>query len=270
MLANRIITLTSDFGLDDPFVGVMKGVILTINPHANIIDLNHGVASHDIREAAFTIGMNYRFFPERTVHMVIVDPGVGSRRRPILVVTERHYFIGPDNGVFSFIFKKEKQAFKVIHITADHYFLKLNSSTFQGRDMFAPVASWLTLGTDYRNFGEVISDFVTLDLPMPQPRKGAVKGEIIHIDKFGNAMTNISQAEITDLINMRRDYTLSVFLKDKAVPLKEYYGETKGKALHAVINSSEYLEFFVNRANAAKSFKISIGDNVEMKITAET
>jgi len=268
MRANRIITLTSDFGHDDPFVGAMKGVILTINPRANIIDLNHGVVSHDIREAAFTIGMNYRFFPERTVHMVIVDPGVGSRRRPILVVTERHYFIGPDNGVFSSIFKAEKQAFKVIHITADHYFLKAKSSTFQGRDMFAPVASLLTLGNDCRNFGEQITDFVTLDLPMPQLRKGALKGEIIHIDKFGNAMANISQTEITDLINLRRDYTLRVYLKDRSVPLKEYYGEAKGKALHAVINSSEYLEFFVNRANAARLFKISIGDHVEMKITA--
>ncbi|NJD56534.1 MAG: SAM-dependent chlorinase/fluorinase [Nitrospirae bacterium] len=268
MRANRIVTLTSDFGLDDPFVGVVKGVILTINPEANIIDLNHGVASHDIREAAFTIGMNYRFFPERTVHVVIVDPGVGSRRRPILVVTERYYFVGPDNGVFSMIFEREKRDLKVVHITADQYFLKVNSATFQGRDVFAPAAAWLTRGKDCRMFGETINDFVTLDLPVPVRMKGTLRGEIIHIDKFGNAMTNICLPDIVDLTGRRHDGTLRIFLRDRVVPLKKYYGEAKSATLHALVNSSECLELFVNRAHAAKKFKISVGDPVEIKVTA--
>lgn len=268
MRADRIITLTSDFGLDDPFVGVMKGVILTINPEANVIDLSHGIASHDIREAAFTIGMNYRFFPDRTVHMVIVDPGVGSRRRPILVATGRHYFIGPDNGVFSLIFEREKHALRVVHITADHYFLKVNSATFQGRDIFAPVAAWLTRGKDYRKFGEPIDDFMQLDLPVPVRMKGKVRGEIIHIDKFGNAMTNIGLHDITDLTGRRHEYALRVYLRDKIVPLRKYYGEAKSAALSALVNSSEYLEFFINRSNAAKKFNIAVGDPVEIKVTA--
>ena len=268
MQTNALITLTSDFGLDDPFVGVMKGVILSINPQANIIDLNHGITSHNIREAVFSIGMNYHFFPERTVHMVIVDPGVGSQRRPILVVTDRHYFIGPDNGVFSRIYEKEKHALKVIHITADQYFLKKNSSTFHGRDVFAPVAAWLAHGKDFQTFGNLITDFVTMDLAMPKRSNDVLKGEIIHIDKFGNAMTNISQADINDLIGMRREYTLRIFLGKKMVPLRKYYGEAKGAALHAVINSSEYLEFFINRNNAARTCNISRGDKVEVKITA--
>ena len=265
MQRNPIITLTTDFGLDDPFVGVMKGVILTINPSANIIDLNHGIASHDIAGAAFTVGMNYNFFPDRTAHIVVVDPGVGSRRRPVIVVTERHYFIGPDNGVFSYIYEKEKEMLQVIHITADHYFLKTKSSTFQGRDMFAPVAAWLTSGKNVQNFGEVISDYITIDLPMPGVEGQAIRGEIIHIDKFGNSMTNISRTEIDMLTQAGPAGTLKVFLGDREVPLRDYYGQADDKGLYAVINSSEYLEFFVNRGSAARDFSISPGNRVEIK-----
>jgi S-adenosylmethionine hydrolase len=267
MQTKPVITLTTDFGLDDPFVGVMKGVILNINPRSTIIDLNHGISSHDIREAAFTIGMNYKFFPARTAHVVVVDPGVGSRRRPILVVTGTHYFIGPDNGVFSYVFEKERGSLRIIHITAGHYFLKPVSPTFQGRDVFAPVAAWLTSGKNFRNFGEEITDYETIDLSMPVLKKNALRGEIILIDKFGNAMTNINQAEISALMGNNPGKTLKVVLGKKVVPLSEFYGQATGKGIHAVINSSEYLEFFVNRGSAAKAFKISIGDAVEIKLT---
>ncbi|HYQ47444.1 MAG TPA: SAM-dependent chlorinase/fluorinase [Thermodesulfovibrionales bacterium] len=268
MRADRIITLTTDFGLDDPFVGVMKGIILNINPGANVIDLCHGIASHDVRGAAFAIGMNYRFFPDRTVHVVVVDPGVGSQRRPILAATEKHYFVGPDNGVFSLVFEQEKHSLRVVHITTDRYFLNKNSATFQGRDMFAPVAAWLTRGKDYRKFGKPIDDFSKLDLPVPVRMKSALRGEIIHIDKFGNAITNIGLSDITALRSKVHDDTLRVYLGGKRVPLKKYYGEATSAALFALINSSEYLELFVNRSNAAKKFKIAIGDRVEIKITA--
>lgn len=263
-----MITLTTDFGLDDPFVGVMKGVILNINPRLTVIDLTHGISSHDIREAAFTVGMNYRFFPEKTAHVVVVDPGVGSQRRPILVVAGKHYFIGPDNGVFSYIFEKERASLRVVHITADHYFLKRKSPTFQGRDIFAPVAAWLTSGKNFRIFGEEITDYETIDLPMPGCRNSTLKGEVILIDKFGNAMTNIGQAEIDALSGRNPGKTVKVFLKKNEVPLREYYGQATGKGLHAVINSSESLEFFVNRGSAAKTFKISAGDAVEVKTTS--
>jgi hypothetical protein len=266
MQASPIITLTSDFGLDDPFVGVMKGVILSINPRANIIDLTHGIASHDIREAAFTIGMHYGVFPERTIHVVIVDPGVGSQRRHILVATDRYCFLGPDNGVFSVIFEKEKASFQVVHITADHHFLRAKSPTFQGRDVFAPVAAQLAGGMDFRNFGERISDFKTLDLPLPNHEKNLLTGEIIHIDKFGNAMANIRQTEIDNVTRQGSQGTMKIFLSGKEVPLKEYYGQAADKMLYAVINSSEYLEFFINCGNAAKACKVSIGDTVEIKI----
>lgn len=267
MPANPVITLTTDFGLNDPFVGVMKGAILSINPGAKIIDLSHGIASHDIREAAFTIGMNYKFFPERTAHVVVVDPGVGSRRRPLLVVTERQYFIGPDNGVFSYIYKKEARTLQVIHITAEHYFLKSKSSTFQGRDVFAPVAAWLLSGKNVQNFGEVITDYRHIDLQMPNVGRGVIQGEVIHVDKFGNATTNISQTEIDELLSQNPASSLQVLLSGKDVPMKNFYGEAMDKELHSLINSSEYIEFFVNRGSAAALFNISIGNRVEIRIT---
>ena len=268
MQPDPVITLTTDFGRDDPFVGVMKGVILTINPRATIIDLTHGIAPHDIREAAFTIGMNYNYFPERTIHVVIVDPGVGSKRRPILVVTDRHFFIGPDNGVFSVIYEKEKASLQVIHITADHHFLKEKSPTFQGRDVFAPVAARLSGGMDVRNFGQRISDYKTLDLPMPNLEKNVLNGEIIHIDTFGNAMTNIRQEEIDELMKQNPEGMMKISLAGKEVLLKEYYGQATDRTLYAVINSSEYLEFFVNCGNAAETYSILIGETVELKITS--
>ncbi len=266
MQASTLITLTSDFGLNDPFAGVMKGVILGINPQANIIDLSHGIASHDIREAAYVIGMNYDFFPDRSLHVVIVDPGVGSRRRHILVATDRYFFLGPDNGVFSYVYEKEKHAITAIDITADHYFLRRDSSTFQGRDIFAPVAAWLSLGTDFRSFGDPITDYVIQAPRVPKSLKDGLKGEIIHIDKFGNAITNISRTDINNLTRTGKDYLLKVFFRQKVVPLKGCYAEGKGRSLYAVINSSEYLELFINLSSAAETCNISIGDRVDVRL----
>src|SRR5512143_1493779 len=133
MQDNPLITLTTDFGYDDPFAGVMKGVILSINPRARIVDITHGIRPHDIKEAAFVIGTNYSYFPDNTIHLVIVDPGVGSARRPLLVESGGHYFIGPDNGVFSLVYQKNPGPPRVVHITSEQYFLTSRSSTFQGR-----------------------------------------------------------------------------------------------------------------------------------------
>ncbi len=266
MQASPLITLTSDFGLNDPFVGVMKGVILSINPQANIIDLTHGIASHNIREAAYVIGMNYGFFPDRSLHVVIVDPGVGSRRRHILVAADRYCFLGPDNGVFSYIYEKEKHAIRVVDITADHYFLRKDSSTFQGRDVFAPVAAWLSMGADFRSFGNPITDYVIQAPQVPKALKYCLKGEIIHIDKFGNAITNISRTDINNLTRTDKDHSLKVFFGKKAVPLKGCYSEGKGRSLYAVINSSEHLELFINLSSAAETCNISIGDRVDVRL----
>jgi S-adenosylmethionine hydrolase len=254
-----IITLTTDFGYRDPLSGIMKGVILGINPDAKIVDISHGIERYNIREAALTIGMSYNQFPSRTIHVVVTDPGVGSTRRPILVLTDDYYFIGPDNGVFSIIFN-ENERHEVIHITAEHYFLKERSKTFHGRDIFAPVAAWLSKGIDVRNFGETISDYAKIHIPEPsRPVKNAIEGEIIYIDHFGNAISNIRYSDMAELMDKKG---LRIVTKGRQVDMKEYYCQAEDRGLYAIINSMNYLELFVYRGDASKEYDLKVGDSI--------
>jgi S-adenosyl-L-methionine hydrolase (adenosine-forming) len=264
---NPIITLATDFGYKDPLSGVMKGVILRINPAVNIVDLTHGIRNYDVRQAALTIGSSYSQFPTGTIHVVVTDPGVGSSRRPIMVTTENYYFIGPDNGVFSLIYESEHC--EVIHLTADHYFLRKISSTFHGRDVFAPVAAWLSKGIGVSKFGETITDFVRFRLPEPsRPTRTTMEGEVILIDHFGNAVTNISVSDIDNLRNESKG-RLRIIVKGTEAPLKEYYSQAGDKGLYSVIGSMDYLEFFVDRGNASSDFNIKVGDNVGIVVVTE-
>jgi len=264
MAGRPLITLTTDFGYNDPFVGVMKGVILKINPEARIVDLTHGIRPQDVQEAAFTVGMNYRYFPSDTIHVVVVDPGVGSARRPLLVFSENHFFIGPDNGVFSYIYRVRHETLEVVHITAEHYFLRKGSPTFQGRDLFAPVAAWFSRGVHIEKFGDPITDYHAIDIPFPETADGRVRGSIIHIDRFGNAVSNISKYDIGRLSGTNTVGSIRVSLKGKDVQLKKFYYEAADNDLYSVINSSDYLEFFVCAGNAASHYHISVGDRVEV------
>lgn len=267
MLHRPIITLTTDFGYNDPFAGVMKAVILKINPDANIIDLTHGIKPHDIRDAAFTIGMNYEYFPAHTIHIVVVDPGVGSNRRPIIVMTDRHFFIGPDNGVFSYIYTMNHETLQVLNITAEHYFLSSESATFQGRDVFAPTAAYISRGINILNFGDVITDYQTIKLPSTEIiGEKSLRGEVIHIDRFGNAITNIRSSDIDMIYSSNPKGNIDVSLNNMKIPLKNYYAEVKDKGLYSLVNSSGYLEIFVYRGNAALENKISAGDTVEIAL----
>ncbi len=262
-----VVTLTTDFGYRDPFIGMMKGVILGINPLAKIADITHDIAPYDIREAALTIGTSYTYFPSKTVHIVVVDPGVGSGRRPILVVTDQHYFIGPDNGIFSLIFSSKTEVLEVIHMTSEHYFLPQRGTTFQGRDVFAPAAAWLTRGVETTKLGDMITDYVTLQLPaVSKPAKTAIEGEIIYIDRFGNCMTNIKSADLDELISSRPEVKIKVVTKNKQTELKSFYSQVSDKGLYSLINSSGYLELFVFKGNASASFDMKIGDPVSVML----
>jgi len=268
MSNSPIITLTTDFGYEDPFVGVIKGVILTINPVANIIDLTHGIKPQDIREAALTIGMSYEFFPDGTIHIVVVDPGVGSSRRPIIVMADRHFFVGPDNGVFSHIYNISRETLQVINISSEHYFLSPVGSTFQGRDIFAPTAAHLSKGINISNFGDPITDFHTIPLPFPQMRDGnTLHGEVIYIDRFGNAITNIRTSEIDKLYSGGPEGVLKVIFNGKEIPLKNFYSQVDDRNIYSLINSSGYLEIFVYRGSASSEYCISIGDTVDIILT---
>ena len=257
-----IITLTTDFGSKDPLSAIMKGAILSVNPQATIVDLTHAIGKYDVREAALIIGMSYREFPSRSIHVVVTDPGVGSLRRPILVVTEDYYFIGPDNGVFSMIYDDDKQ-FRVFHLTADHYFRRDRSSTFHGRDIFAPVAAWLSKGIASDNVGEEIADFVKIRIPTPSmPTRTALEGEVIYIDTFGNAVTNIKAEALRSLPTEEPERSLRFVMKGKEIAFKEYYSQVEDRGLYALINSMNYLELFVYRGDASKEFSISVGDTI--------
>ena len=260
MASDHLITLTTDFGYDDPFVGVMKGVILKTNPQAQIVDLTHGIKPRDIREAAFTIGANYAYFPDGTIHVVVVDPGVGSKRRPIAVMADRHYFIGPDNGVFSLIYNEGHEILDVYHMTSTHYFLAPPSPTFHGRDVFASAAGWLSRGIDLPKFGDPIEDFQRVQIPVPPiTPEGMLKGQVIHVDRFGNAMTNVKPADLERLREVKPEGTMRVVVKGKEALMVTYYAELEANKLGCLINSSGYLEFFVNSGNAASALAISPG-----------
>ena len=245
-------------------MGIMKGVIVSINPSVKIIDVTHNISPQSILEAAYTIEMSYAFFPHKTIHIVVVDPSVGSERRPILVATDYHYFIGPDNGVFSRIYHLA-ESLTVIHITAEHYFLPQRSSTFHGRDIFAPVAAWMSKGIDIERFGDPISDYVVLQEPaLTLSSNNVIEGEVVYIDRFGNLMTNIPGQKINISGNREPFDGLKVLVKNREAPLKKYYSEAGDKELCSLVNSFGYLELFVNRGNASSDFGISVGEKVEV------
>ncbi len=186
----QLITLTTDFGLTDWFVGTMKGGILGIAPRAAIVDITHEIPAGDIRAGAFALWASCRFFAKGGVHVVVVDPGVGSERKAIVAETDNYFFVGPDNGVLSWALTKER--IKTIRaLENEHYFLHPTSRTFHGRDIFAPVAAHLASGAPTRKLGPILKDFVRLPWPKPKRGRNRIEGEVVYIDRFGNAITNL-------------------------------------------------------------------------------
>ena len=251
-----IITLTTDFGARDWFVGSMKGVILNINPEVTIVDITHETPAGDIRAGAFALAMGCRCFPRNTVHVAVVDPGVGSRRAAIAVKTSDYFFVGPDNGVLSFALKSEKIV-EVRRLDNDTYFRSPVSSTFQGGDVFAPAAAHLTQKIPFDSLGEKLDDSVRLDWPQPKVVSSVVRGEVICIDRFGNAITNIQSPS---------KQAGKVCVPDKVeCRIKRFYQEVSVGQPLAVIGSSGFLEIAVNGGNAAQAFGLKLGDLVEVK-----
>lgn len=192
MAYRPIITLTTDFGLNDHFVGTMKGVILNIVPDAAIVDISHAVQAFDVLDGALTISQAYSYFPAGTVHVVVVDPGVGTARRPIIASSDGYHFVAPDNGVLSLVYAREERI-HVRHITSDHYFLQPISNTFHARDVFSPVAAYLAKQVDSHKFGDEIEDFVKFSAPKPKAvNDNQMRGVVLKVDRFGNLITNIT------------------------------------------------------------------------------
>lgn len=256
----RVITLATDFGQRDPFVGIMKGVILRINPQALIVDLCHEIEPGNIVRACYCLDSAIPFFPKDTIHVVVVDPGVGSDRKKIIVKTGEAYLVAPDNGVLTLAMKNMGFDIAVEAMNAD-YFIHPVSSTFHGRDVFAPVAAHLSLGKDLASFGKKIDRPVLLDLPEPELLKnGETQGTMVYRDRFGNMATNLRPAPGENAF----DCLLKTVSK-KHVPLVTHYAAAREGELSGLVNSSGYIELFVKNGNGADAFNLNEGDLVFLK-----
>jgi S-adenosyl-L-methionine hydrolase (adenosine-forming) len=264
-LANRpIITLTTDFGLNDHFVGTMKGVVLGIVPDAQIIDICHSVQPFDILDGALTIAQAYSYYPEHTIHMVVVDPGVGSARRPIIAYTGVYTFIAPDNGVLSLMYAREERL-SVRHITAEHYFLQPLSNTFHGRDVFAPSAGYRAKGVECEKFGEEITDFVRFNAPKPKATDArTLRGVILKVDRFGNLVTNITPTDVPWMFQAEPPAFKIVIGKQEITSVKMNYAEGTPGEVFAILGSMGYLEIAANRAAAVQLTAAGKGSEVNV------
>lgn len=268
MPRKQFVTLITDFGQADHFVGVMKGVIKNINPEVEIIDVNHQVNSYDIFDAAFTLAQSYRFFPTDTIHVVVVDPGVGTARRPLLARTIDYKFVAPDNGVLSLIYEREENI-EVRHVTSDHYFLNPVSNTFHGRDIFAPVVGWLSKGLEADKFGEVITDFAKFASPKPKRTSDQlIQGVVLRVDKFGNLLTNISPEDVPQLFSENPPPFKIVVNQQEISRLNLSYSMGKPGEVFAIVGSSGFLEICTNRGSAAKALNAARGAEVGVVLGA--
>jgi S-adenosylmethionine hydrolase len=257
-----IITLTTDFGYADPFVGIMKGAISCITPNLQIVDLNHGIAPQDIRAAALTLAASVDYFPQGTIHVAVVDPGVGSERRPILIHSAGQYFVGPDNGVFSFALK-DKQSLLIVHLSNEAYFLQPKSRTFHGRDIFAPVAAHLAAGVPVAEFGAPSKDWVSLPWPVVERAGAAIVGEVLYIDRFGNLLTNIHERDLAGVAEEK----IRVHLNEvKIQGLAQNYAAGDRKTYIALINSWGLVEIASYNDSAASRSEARIGDQVRVEL----
>jgi S-adenosyl-L-methionine hydrolase (adenosine-forming) len=261
-VAQALITLLTDFGTADYFVGAMKGAILSACPSVRIIDISHEVPAHDIQSAAFTLLAAHASFPTGTIHLAVVDPGVGSARRGIIGKCAEQIFVGPDNGIFTYVFECEATA-QVFQIQNEEFFRRPVSPTFHGRDIFGPVAAAFANGVEAAKLGSEISDWVRLEPLAPVRReKGRIEGRIIHIDRFGNCITNFTNADVTAemkangalLINGRRINSLRKFFAEKETADNE--------GLFAIYGSAGFLEIAARNLSAAEILKAKVGQLV--------
>jgi len=241
-----IISLTTDFGLTDNYVGIVKGIITGLNNRAKLIDNTHDVPSYNIKSGCYSLETSYKYFPRGTIHLAVVDPGVGSKRKAILIETKDYYFVGPDNGLFSFLQKKDIK--KIISLKNRKYFLRDISASFHARDIFASVAGFLSLGISPDEFGSKITDLEKIKLNRIGITKRGLTGDIIHIDSFGNIVTSFR-------LNNLPDFPFVVYLGETKVGrLRKTFGSVKIGNPVAYINSFGYLEIAVNTGSAADYF----------------
>lgn len=257
---NRIISLTTDFGLRDGFVGTMKGVILNINPNVTIVDITHDIAPQNIEQGAFLLAASAKYFPENAIHVAVVDPSVGSARRPIAIQVGETIFVAPDNGVLSYALADSRSGIRAVHLTKPDYWLPRISHTFHGRDIFAPAAAHLSLGVPIEALGDPIDGWVRLAPVLPTRRAdGAMVGRVVHVDRFGNIVTNIAEEMLRAMDRER----IAIKIAGRTVNgVKQSYSDGAAGQVIALVGSSWSLEIAKREGNAAQDLGVRIGDEV--------
>lgn len=264
MAQRPTITLTTDFGTNDHFVGVMKGVILDIVPEAQIVDICHSVQAFDVLDGALTISQAYSYFPNRTVHIVVVDPGVGTARRPIIASCDKYHFVAPDNGVLSLVYAKESRM-HVRHITADHYFLQPVSNTFHARDIFSPIAAYLAKEVDSLKFGDEVEEYVKFSAPKPKPvEANRLRAVVLKVDRFGNLITNITPQDVPALFAAEAKGFKIVVGNKEITEIRNAYAEGAPGEVMAILGSMGFLEIAANRGAAAQLTGAGKGSEVSI------
>ncbi len=253
--------MTTDFGTKDGYVGAMKGVILGINPQSTVVDITHEIPPQGVFEGAFVLGNTYRSFPVGSIHLGVVDPEVGTQREALLVETENYYFVGPDNGLFTWIYRKEEVK-RVLGIRNRDFFQRPTSQTFHGRDIFAPIAAHLSLGRKPEEFGVRLDRWSEIDIPEPRITDKGLMGEVIHIDRFGNLITNLPR-RVLEPVAEREPLQIHVLGK-RISGVKTAYGEARRGELMAIFDSFDLLEISLMGESAEEALKAAKGDRVEL------
>lgn len=257
---HKVVTLTTDFGLKDYFVSAMKAVILGISPDVRLVDISHEIPSQDIMAGSWILQNSAMLFPSGTVHTVVVDPGVGTSRNPIAIKVEDQFFVGPDNGIFSLLAKDKE--FSAVRLTNKKYWKEPVSNTFHGRDIFAPVAAHLSRGVNLKELGEPIEDLITYRWTVPIADKDGLEGMVIHIDKFGNLITNLSSTLIEEVVG---DKNVKIYVGNSILDevVTTFGSVTEGEPA-AYIGSSGMLEIGINKGNAEEMLSVQKGAQISL------
>ena len=264
-MAKTLIALLTDFGSRDHYAGVMKGVVLGINPDVTLVDLSHDLPAHDIPFAAQELAATYKYFPAGTIFLVVVDPGVGSVRRGLAVDAGDWRFVAPDNGVLTAVFQ-ESPPKKVVELTERRYARPTVSRTFEGRDRFAPAAAWLSKGVHLSAFGRQVTDYHLLELPKPVLEDGTLRGTVVRIDRFGNVVTNLDRRSCERFADGGGALQLTV--RDHSIArIVSTYSDIPAGDLAALFGSTDTLEVAAQEASAAERLGVAVGDPVELKRT---
>jgi len=258
----KLMTMLSDFGSKSNYVSQMKGIALSM-VDASIVDITHDITPHNIREGAYVLKTSVPYFPVGTVHVGVVDPGVGSNRRGIVVVTNTHILVGPDNGLLVPC-ANELGRFTVYEIKNPRLMLRNVSNTFHGRDVFTPIASHILNGVYFEEIGPIIKDYINLDFGKTEITSKSASGEVIYVDSFGNIITNIDGDKLQNFMIYDKKIMLFIGKKQKKLPFVKTYGAVKPGEFLATIGSSDMVEFSINQGDASKKLGVKLGEKIKI------